>query len=64
MKKFTLKGARANVDLTQKEAADKIGVSVDTLGKWERGECYPSLKYIPAIESAYELTYDEIIFLH
>lgn len=62
--KLTLKGARANVDLTQKEAADKIGVSVDTLGKWERGECYPSSKYIPAIECAYELTYDEIIFLH
>ena len=35
--KVTLKAARVNCGLTQKEAAKILGVSVDTLSKYERG---------------------------
>lgn len=35
--KVTLKAARVNCGLTQKEAAKKLGLSVDTLSKYERG---------------------------
>ena len=31
---ITLRAARMNVPLTQKEAADQIGVTVDTVGNW------------------------------
>ena len=34
---ITLKAARTNASLTQKEAAERIGVTVDTIGNWERG---------------------------
>lgn len=61
--KITLKAARINQGLTQTQAGDKIGVSKDTISKWERGECVPNLKYIPAIEDAYNVKYDNLIFL-
>lgn len=59
---ITLKAARVNAGYSQKEAAQKIGVSIDTIGKWERGCCTPNIRYIPQIEDVYGLKYDQIIF--
>ena len=39
---MTLKAARVNKELTQKKAADLIGVNVSTLSKWEKGKSYPT----------------------
>ena len=58
-----MKAARVNRNLTQSQAGLEIGVSKDTIGKWERNECVPNVKYIPAIEKAYGIKYDDIIFL-
>ncbi len=60
---ISLKAARVNAELTQEEAAKKIGVNKSTLQKWESGECYPSTKYIPKITEVYNIGYDDIIFL-
>lgn len=59
---LNLKGARANKNLTQAEAAKLIGVTKDTIGNWERGESAPSVKYISKITETYEINYDELIF--
>ncbi|MBC5733797.1 helix-turn-helix transcriptional regulator [Lawsonibacter sp. NSJ-51] len=59
---ISLRAARVNANLSQRDAADKIGVSVDTVGKWERGLCVPNIRYISKIEAAYGLKYDQIIF--
>lgn len=59
---ISLKAARINANLSQKDAAEKIGVSIDTVGKWERGQCVPNMRYISKIEQAYGLKYDQIIF--
>lgn len=61
--KITLKAARINQGLTQTQAGNAIGVSKDTISKWERNECVPNLKYIPAIEKTYCVKYDDLIFL-
>ncbi len=61
--KISLRAARTNKGFTQTQASKKIGVSKDTISKWERGECVPNLKYIPAIEAAYSVKYDDLIFL-
>ena len=61
--KITLKAARTNAGYTQREAAEKIGVTVDTVGNWERGKSYPDALQIKRIESAYNITYDNLIFL-
>lgn len=60
---MTLKAARVNKHLSQSEAAKKIGVSKSMLSKWENGKAFPSTKRIPQILSAYEVRYDDLIFL-
>ncbi len=41
--KFTLKTIRNLKGYTQEEAAKLIGISVDTLGNYERGKSYPDI---------------------
>ena len=38
MAKVTLAGARVSAGYTQTELAEKLGVSRDTIGKWESGK--------------------------
>lgn len=59
---ITLKAARVNQGLTQAEAAKIIGISTSMLSKWEKGKAFPSTKRLPAIENAYNIKYDDIIF--
>lgn len=61
--KLTLKAARANLGVTQKEAAELLGVTVDTIGNWERGKSYPNALQIRDIEAVYKIAYDDLIFL-
>ena len=61
--KITIKAARVNKNLSQKEAAKLIGVSKDTVGSWDRGKSMPNSKYIHAIEKVYEVSYKDLIFL-
>lgn len=60
---ITLKAARVNQNMTQSQAARKIGVSKYTLSNWERGISYPSARHIRRIESVYSVRYDDLIFL-
>ena len=60
---ITLKAARVNAGYTQKEAAEKIGISVDTLGNYERGASFPDVPIIERIQEAYNVNYSELIFL-
>ena len=45
------------------EAAQKIGVSTDTLGNYDRGKSYPDIPILRKIESVYGVPYDRLIFL-
>ncbi len=62
-KKFTLKALRINENLTQEEAGEKLGVTKDTISRWENGKSYPNAKQIHSIENLYGVNYDAIIFL-
>ena len=61
--KFSLAACRVNAELEQKEAAKSLKVSNVTLGKWERGESFPSAEKIPEICDLYGVPYDYIDFL-
>ena len=63
MFKITLEAARRNAGLTQKEAAKELKISNTTLGKWERGESFPTADKIPEICGLYAIHYDHIDFL-
>lgn len=61
--KITLRAARINVGLQQKEAADRLGISNKTLGNWENGICFPPADMIPKICELYGMSYDNLNFL-
>lgn len=60
--RLTLKAIRVNKGMTQEEAAKAIGISVDTLGNYERGTTFPDVPVIKRIEDVYETNYNDINF--
>lgn len=63
MSKITLKAARVNVGLSQKEAAKLLNVSNKTLGNWENGASYPKANKVTELCALYNVRYDDLIFL-
>lgn len=63
MVKMTLEAARVNAGYTQKEAAEKLGISNKTLGNWENCITSPPVDKVAAICDLYGVTYDHINFL-
>lgn len=62
LSKITLKAARVNAKLTQKEAAKKLKISNKTLCNWENGASMPKADKIDAICALYSIPYDQLIF--
>lgn len=48
--------------LTQKELAEKVGVSDITVGNWERGRTVPSIEKWKAVADALGVSMQEIEF--
>lgn len=61
--KLTLRAARINKNLTQKQAAAQLNISKDTLAKWKRFIKYPDVMQLKKIEDLYNVNYEDIIFL-
>ena len=61
--RVSIKTARELNGYKQTEAAKLIGVSVDTLGNYERGKSYPDIPVLRKIEEIYGVPYDRLIFL-
>ena len=59
---MSLKAARVNAGLTQKQVAKAIGVCVNTLIKWERGEKSPRVEQGRRLCELYGRSWDEIVF--
>ena len=62
MLRITLRAARVNKGLDQKEAAKSLKISNKTLQSWESGRTAPKQNYIDAICELYGVSYDNIIF--
>lgn len=63
MGKISLKAARVNAGFSQKAAAKALGISNQTLCKWEKGKAFPNAKQIAALCKLYGVSYDDINFL-
>ena len=46
MPKISLAAVRVNANMTQKEWADALGVSMTTVGNWESGKTSPDLAQV------------------
>ena len=57
----SLFGARKNTGLTQEAVAEKLGVSRQTVSKWETGETLPDIRQSKRLAVLYGMTLDELI---
>jgi transcriptional regulator with XRE-family HTH domain len=60
---MTLKAARVNKSLTQKKAAELLGISEGTLINYERGKSFPDVPVIKRMETLYGVEYKDLNFL-
>lgn len=61
--KCTLRAIRINKGVTQEEASKEMGIKLDTLANYEKGNTYPSIPNLEKILKYYNVKYDEINFL-
>lgn len=56
-----LKNLRRERNLTQENVADILGVSFQSVSKWERGESYPDITMLPVIASFFKVSVDDLL---
>ena len=56
-----LYGARRKSGLSQEAVAEKLGVSRQTISKWETGETLPDIRQSKGLAMLYHVTLDELV---
>ena len=52
---------RREMNLSQETFAERLGVSFQTISKWERGECYPDIEMLPQIANFFGISVDTLL---
>lgn len=60
---ISLKAARVNAEMTQREAAERIGVDVSTLISWESGRTSPRAVQLQQLCDVYGVESVDFLFL-
>ena len=56
-----LKKYRILKNLTQEDVATYLGITAQSVSKWERGESYPDITFLPALANIFETSVDLLI---
>jgi len=56
-----IKALRKQAGLTQTELADKLGVTEQTISKWENDKCYPDVSLLPLVANIFGCSVDAIL---
>lgn len=56
-----LKKYRVMKNLTQEDVATLLSITPQSVSKWERGESYPDITFLPALANIYETSIDLLI---
>ncbi len=52
---------RLDRNLTQEEVANHLGISFQSISKWERGEAYPDIEMLPVLANYFGVNVDELL---
>lgn len=52
---------RKHKDMTQEQLADRLGVSYQSVSRWENGTTYPDIELLPSIAEMFCITMDELM---
>lgn len=56
-----IKSLRKQKDITQEQLAEMLGVSCQSVSRWESGVCYPDMELLPQLAKIFEITVDKIL---
>lgn len=56
----TISFYRKKQNLTQEALAQKLGVTNQSVSKWESAQCYPDISLIPQLAEIFEISIDEL----
>ena len=56
----TISYYRKQMNLTQEALAQKLGVTNQSVSKWESAQCYPDISLIPTLAEIFEISIDEL----
>ena len=56
-----IKRLRKAKDISQEDFAKLLGVSSQSVSRWENGVCYPDMELLPALAQFFKLSVDELL---
>ena len=59
----TIKRLRKEREITQEEFAEVLGVSCQSVSRWENDNCYPDIELIPSIAEFFGISTDRLMVL-
>lgn len=56
-----IKRLRKAHDITQEDFANILGVSSQSVSRWEKGVCYPDMELLPSLAGYFKISVDELL---
>ena len=56
-----IKRLRKEREITQEEFAEVLGVSCQSVSRWEKGTCYPDMELVPTIAGFFGISVDKLL---
>lgn len=56
-----IKRMRRERNLTQEEMSAHLGISFQSISKWERGDGYPDITMLPALANYFGISIDQLL---
>ena len=52
---------RRKMHISQQQLAEVVGVSFQTISKWENGNAMPDITYLPVLAEYFEVSVDQLL---
>ena len=56
-----IRGLRRENHITQEQLAEKLGVSCQSVSRWENDTCYPDMELLPALARIFAVSVDRLL---